>query len=254
MALSLLLHGSALVPLAFAGAVGAPGDEPALVVEIIRAAPAPANATEPGIDLPSNDEPPPIEASEIAGATVELPTPVEPPPIEASEIAPAKIELPAPNEPPPLDIAEIKPPTPPKEQPKPPARAKAAPTRAAQKPAVTQTASPPGIGTDQATQTAAAAALPAIVFEHHPRFRVPPRPATYPPRSIELGHQGEALVRVRLDTSGSAVEIVLWRTTGHEMLDQAALAAVRGWHFMPAMRNGHAIAAWVEIPVRFHLR
>lgn len=264
MAFSFLLHGLALLPLAFAGSsASAPGDEP-LMVELIRAAPGPTNATEPGIDLPSIDEPPPVEASEIASATVELPTPVEPPPVEASEIAPATVELPAPDEPPPLDTAEVKPPTPPKEQPKPqtqpmvkpppPTQAKAAPARAAQKPAVTQTASPPDTGTDQATQTAAAAALPAIVFEHHPRFRVPPRPATYPPRSIELGHQGEALVRVRLDTSGSAVEIVLWRTTGHEMLDKAAMTAVRGWHFMPAMRNGHAVAAWVEIPVRFHLR
>lgn len=286
MAFSFLLHGLALLPLAFAGtSAGAPGDEPALMVELLRAAPAPTDATEPGVDLPSIDEPPPVEASEIASAMIELPTPVEPPPIEASEIASAKvelptptepppveiaeiastkIELPAPNEPPPLDLTEVKPPTPPKEKPRPqvqptakpqpPMPAKAAPARAAQKPAVTQAASPPDTGIDQATQTAAAAALPAIVFEHHPRFRVPPRPATYPPRSIELGHQGEALVRVRLDTSGSAVEIVLWRTTGHEMLDKAAMTAVRGWHFMPAMRNGHAVAAWVEIPVRFHLR
>jgi protein TonB len=128
-----------------------------------------------------------------------------------------------------------------------------APARPAQKPAVTQTESAPNTGTAQGTQTAAAQ-QPAIVWEHHPRFRTPPRPAVYPPRAIELGQQGEVLVRVRLAPSGEAAEILLWRGTGHEMLDKAALAAVRGWQFLPAMREGRAVAAWVEIPVRFHLR
>jgi protein TonB len=38
------------------------------------------------------------------------------------------------------------------------------------------------------------------------------------------------------------------------MLDRAAVAAVRGWHFLPAVRDGRPVSAWVEIPVRFHLR
>ena len=62
------------------------------------------------------------------------------------------------------------------------------------------------------------------------------------------------MVRVRLEPDGSAAEILLWRSSGHELLDRAALAAVRGWQFLPAMRDGRAVAAWVEIPVRFHLR
>ena len=79
-------------------------------------------------------------------------------------------------------------------------------------------------------------------------------PAVYPTRAIELNQQGEAVVRVRLDADGSAAEIVLFRGSGFELLDRAALAAVRGWHFLPAMRDGRPVAAWVEIPVRFHLR
>ncbi len=38
------------------------------------------------------------------------------------------------------------------------------------------------------------------------------------------------------------------------MLDRAAVAAVKSWHFLPAMRDGRPVSAWVEIPVRFHLR
>jgi periplasmic protein TonB len=241
MALSLALHGLALVPLLLAGTSGsAPSDEPALLVEISLAAPAPAPA---GIDVPLPDQPPPVEAGEIAPATVELPSPDEPPPVDLSDIKPV--------EPPP-------PPPPPRPQPKPQAapnaQPKPAPPRPAASPAATQTASPPDAGTAQTTQTAAAAQQSLIVVEHNPRFRTPPRPAVYPPRAIELGQQGEALVRVRLDTSGSAMEIVLWRGSGHELLDKAALAAVRAWQFLPAIRDGRAVAAWVEIPVRFYLR
>jgi protein TonB len=61
-------------------------------------------------------------------------------------------------------------------------------------------------------------------------------------------------VRVRLDPEGAAVEIVLHRPSGFQMLDRAAIAAVRSWHFLPATRDGRPVSAWVEIPVRFHLR
>jgi protein TonB len=61
-------------------------------------------------------------------------------------------------------------------------------------------------------------------------------------------------VRVRLDPEGAAVEIVLHRPSGFQMLDRAAIAAVKSWHFLPATRDGRPVSAWVEIPVRFHLR
>lgn len=119
---------------------------------------------------------------------------------------------------------------------------------------MTQTTTTPDAGTAQVTQSATGAAQPLIVWEDRPRFRVPPRPAAYPPRAVELGQQGEALVRVRLDPDGSAAEILVWRGSGFDLLDRAALAAVRDWKFLPAVRDGRAVAAWVEIPIRFHLR
>jgi protein TonB len=270
----------------FAGTSGnAPLDEPAFLVEVSLAAPAPSDASGPtgpqpgesSVDLPASEESRPVDATdvsppapEIVDSKLDVPVPDQPPTVEVAEIADKKVELPPPEEPPPLAAADLKqvtpspkPAQPPKPQPpapsptqrtaKPAASANPSPTRPAQKSAMTQTESAPNTGTATATQTAAAQ-QPAIVWEHHPRFRTPPRPAVYPPRAIELGQQGEALVRVRLQPNGEAAEILLWRGTGHEMLDKAALAAVRGWHFLPAMRQGRAVAAWVEIPVRFHLR
>lgn len=244
MALSLALHGLALLPLLLAGmSGGSTSDESAIMVELSLAAPAPSSLGT--IDLPSPDEPPPVDTAEIKPAE---PAPPQPPQQTA-------IDLPLPHEPPPPDTAEFKPVEPPKPAPKP--AAKPAPKSPTSKPsAVTQTQSAPNVGTDQTTQQFAgfAPSQPLIVWEGKPRFRHPPKPPAYPPRAVELAQQGEALVRVRLEPDGSAAEIVLWRGSGFELLDRAALAAVRGWHFLPATRGGRAVAAWVEIPVRFHLR
>ena len=219
MALSLGAHAVLLLPLMLAGAPSAtPSDEPALMVEYALAAPAPASAAEATIQPAAEPEP---------------------------EFA---LDLPPPEEPPPPKLTEFKPPEQPKQR-----QAAARPTP----PASAKPTAQPDQGTTQVTQASMAAAAPAplpIVWEGKPRFRHPPTPAPYPPRALELGQQGEAVVRVRLDPDGSAAEILLSRGTGFDLLDRAALHAVRGWHFLPAMRDGRAVAAWVEIPVRFQFR
>ena len=260
VAFSLMLHGAAVVLLLGLGvAQGTAGEEPALLVEVSLAAPAPsAGESQAQHDfagfLPSPpdvaSEPPTELAAQPITEVVPLPTPDEPPTLDMAEIKPV--------EPPPPP--KVQPQTPPKPQAQPPKPAPAAQSAAVSAKAppalVTQTQSPPDKGTDQTTQQAAAAHDASLfrgfsMSDGRPRFRLPPRPADYPPRALELGQQGEALVRVRLDPDGKAAEILLWRGTGFDMLDRAALAAVRGWHFLPALRNGQPVAAWVEIPVRF---
>lgn len=237
MALSLTLHGLAVLPLfLIAGTLGSTSQEPALIVEFAVAAPTVGADAEPedaALEVPPLPPEPP------------LPTPMEM--ATQPEIA---VDLPPPDEPPPLNMADLKPAEPPK--PKPPPKP-AAPRPAAKSTAVAQAATSPDTGNAAVTQQATAALADSIVFEGKPRYRLPPKPAVYPARAIELGQQGEVLIRVRLDLDGSAAEIRLWRSSGFDLLDRSALAAVRGWHFHPAMRGGHPVAAWVEIPVRFHL-
>jgi protein TonB len=257
VALSLALHGLAIVPLLLAGVSGssANDDEPALMVELSLAAPTAGPAAE--ADQPESTpqpqqqpEPPtpPVEATEVTPP----PEPEPPPPQEVAAAEPEiKVELPPPDEPPPPTAAEMKPVEPPK--PKPPQPKPAAAPRPTAQVAVTKAPSPDS-GNASITQQQASASSSLIVFEGKPRYRVPPTPAVYPPRSIELGQQGEVLVRVRLQPDGAAAEIILWRSSNFPLLDRSALAAVRGWHFLPAMRDGRPVAAWVEIPVRFHLR
>ena len=245
MALSLALHGAAVLLLLAAGAAGSmSSEEPALLVELALVGP-PSDKTD------ANEQP----ASEVA---IEVPPAEEPPPVDLSMLKP--IELVPSTEPPPVDFSELKPIEPPPQpvnRPPPPPKPQQQQPKQQAAPQTTPKAAPAqNFGSAAAAQQAAAGFLPtpAVVWEGKPRYRHPPTPPVYPPRAVELNQQGEVLVRVRLDPEGAAVEIVLHRPSGYQMLDRAAIAAVKSWHFLPATRDGRPVSAWVEIPVRFHLR
>jgi protein TonB len=252
MALSFALHGLAVLPLfLIAGTLGSTmSEEPALFLEFAMAAPTVGATAEPdgapAEETPSPPEPPaPLDAAILPP---EPPLPLEKIP-EIDVVPEIRVDLPPPEEPPPLKVTDLKPVESPKPAPPKP------PPRPAVKPAnVAQAATVPDAGNAAVTQQATTAPGESIVWEGHPRYRIPPKPAIYPPRAVELGQQGEVMVRVRLKPDGTAAEIRLWRSSGFSLLDRAALAAVHGWHFHPAMRSGRPVAAWVEIPVRFHLR
>lgn len=83
-----------------------------------------------------------------------------------------------------------------------------------------------------------------------PRFHLRYKPA-YPEEARARRLEGTVLLLVSLDASGRVTEAAIRRTCGHGSLDRAALRAVRSWRFDPARQNGTAIAAQVEIPIRF---
>lgn len=93
---------------------------------------------------------------------------------------------------------------------------------------------------------------PPVVREA--RFRKPPKPPQYPPRALTMEQQGISVVRALIDIDGASREVRLWRSSGHDALDRAALAAVRGWAFEAARIGDRPVLAWVEIPVRFEIR
>jgi len=71
----------------------------------------------------------------------------------------------------------------------------------------------------------------------------------YPPEAIADGLEGEAEVRLFLDGAGNAVAARLERSSGHAILDEAAVRAARAVRSLPA-----GIAQEVLLPVRFRLR
>lgn len=79
-----------------------------------------------------------------------------------------------------------------------------------------------------------------------------PAPA-YPLAARRLGLEGEVLLRAEILPDGRCGELEIARSSGHALLDEAALAAVKRWRFLPARRGEEPVAARVEIPIRFRL-
>lgn len=79
------------------------------------------------------------------------------------------------------------------------------------------------------------------------------RPPEYPPSCRRMGIEGVVRVRVLVDERGRAEQVLLFRTSGDDLLDAAAVQAVRDWLFEPARRDGRPTRAWATIPIAFKL-
>jgi protein TonB len=87
---------------------------------------------------------------------------------------------------------------------------------------------------------------------HHAAYLSNPPPA-YPLAARRRGIEGTVLVRAEISAGGECQRAELKKTSGHEMLDNAALEAVKKWRFVPAKRGSQAVVAWVEVPITFKL-
>ena len=85
------------------------------------------------------------------------------------------------------------------------------------------------------------------------RHAVNPKPF-YPLEAREKGYKGEVLLRVEVLSNGWVGGIEVKKSSGYEVLDQSAFAAVQKWRFIPAMKGGVATPAWVNIPIKFELQ
>lgn len=123
---------------------------------------------------------------------------------------------------------------------------------AAPAPVRSRSATKPAVPKVQSASAASSQAAPALV-EARPSARGN-RPPYYPEMARRNGWQGLCMVRVSVTAEGRAASVSLARSSGHGILDQAALAAVRKWKFTPRMVRGTAVPCTVEVPVNFSLR
>lgn len=169
-------------------------------------------------------------------------------------ISPPAPPAPQPQTPAPQPVKqEVKPavkptPTPPLPAPTP----EPAPVVAPAAPAPAQ----PAIEASTVAATAAAPQAPAPARIELPSsdaaYLNNPKPS-YPALSRRLGEQGKVVVRVLIGVDGTAQQAEIRTSSGYDRLDQAALATVRSWRYVPGKRNGTAEAMWFNVPINFVL-
>ncbi len=74
----------------------------------------------------------------------------------------------------------------------------------------------------------------------------------YPAQARVTGVQGTVVVEALIDEQGRVFAAEVVESVSRE-LDRAALAAVSGWTFQPAMEDGKPVMRVVRIPIQFEL-
>jgi protein TonB len=80
-----------------------------------------------------------------------------------------------------------------------------------------------------------------------------PRPP-YPLAAVRQGAEGRVLLSAEVLPDGRASRVSLEKSSGHALLDAAALNTVRSWRFTPARKGGVATTQTVNIPIDFTLQ
>ena len=79
-----------------------------------------------------------------------------------------------------------------------------------------------------------------------------PRPI-YPAAARSAGIEGATVLRMEVQPDGSVGGVQVMESSGSELLDEAAVAAVRKWKFAPWTVDGRAVVAQVEQVISFRL-
>lgn len=81
-----------------------------------------------------------------------------------------------------------------------------------------------------------------------------PKAIVYPRRAVRQGWEGQTVVAAEVLPDGSVGRTALAKTSGHEVLDQAAEKAIKDWKFSTESEKDMVVPQYVDIPVTFKLQ
>ncbi|MGQ0552274.1 MAG: energy transducer TonB [Planctomycetota bacterium] len=94
-------------------------------------------------------------------------------------------------------------------------------------------------------------ALPVAFVEAVPAADNPaPR---YPYSARRRGLEGDVVLLVAVSAQGTVDRAAVQKSSGHAVLDRAALEAVRQWRFVPARHGSSAVPQDLTVPISFRL-
>ncbi|MFZ3017638.1 MAG: energy transducer TonB [Gallionella sp.] len=176
-------------------------------------------------------EPPAVAVSEMSVSVA----------IQQAEAAKPQVQPEPPKPQPRIERAE-------KPAPKPPVQEEAAPQ---------PMAAPPATPVSPPAQIAPPAVAAAPVIDTAPDYKAAylnnPRPS-YPMAARRMGWEGRVVLNVEVLATGYCGDVNVFQSSGHEVLDNAALRTVKGWRFVPASRAGRSVTQWFKVPVQFSLK
>lgn len=89
--------------------------------------------------------------------------------------------------------------------------------------------------------------------ETAPRLQ-PHAPLVYPAAARRRGDEGTALLELTIATTGEITRVVLKESSGHPVLDAAAVNAVQQWRYAPRTIGGVPVECVEVQPIHFKLR
>ena len=78
-------------------------------------------------------------------------------------------------------------------------------------------------------------------------------PPAYPALARERGWEGTVIVKALVEKDGACSQVAVEKSSGHALLDNSAVKAIKEWEFSPARFGNSPYAALTRIPVRFAL-
>lgn len=141
-----------------------------------------------------------------------------------------------------------------------PIPAPAAMARESAAPAPQTATAPPPARTPLPMPNAVANSSPAepLPLGESPADLAEPLPTNEPPEVPEIarrqGWQGIGVARLSISETGRVTAAAIVASTGYQVLDEAALRAIRNWRYLPARQNGKPVACVRRQPFEFRLR
>jgi periplasmic protein TonB len=80
------------------------------------------------------------------------------------------------------------------------------------------------------------------------------RPPEYPAEAALNGEQGTVILMIHVSPAGSTAGVDVLRSSGYALLDRAARDAVLRWRFLPAVKDGQAVASDMRMGFVFDVR
>ena len=107
---------------------------------------------------------------------------------------------------------------------------------------------------DVSTRTAAKAeqSASAAVQMARPLYLTNSAPK-YPRLARKKGYEGTVVLDVLVDENGKVEDLILFKSSGHAILDKTAISSVKKWLFEPGTIGRKKVKMRVKLPVRFKL-